>query len=430
MKCGNCGTEIKYGDKVCPGCGLPLPKENYKDFIPEEKKEDFSDIDIEIDIENEKNQEDLKTDESSVEPDAEQTAEHPEDEIEDNSEDNIEKNKSKTKKKKTEIVYSDDKLPESEEVIDATFVDIDDDTFKAPSTKVRTKHKLTKGDIITIVIGIVMLVALVVGGIIWFVNRQNKKKVEDNKFGKEEVEGFFDGINEKDEIICYDYVTGYNSDAIFKIADDRIKFAGSFKSFEISNIEIVEKKELKGSFLDSMINKTGSDLDKAYILNITFRYNVDGAVLPAKAIIRTGRTRGNKKWWVVSAEFDDVISAANDFMYAYSQVDADTIIDFFADGVLTDKEKETMRKTYKFVIAPFNFTDIRFNAYALSDSKMSEISSKFADKDRKYSSVIGFTVETYGKNSEAGNNRADFDLVMALDGNQWKVLDIKFLETY
>ena len=38
MKCGNCGTEIKYGDKVCAGCGLPLPKSNYADFKPENKE--------------------------------------------------------------------------------------------------------------------------------------------------------------------------------------------------------------------------------------------------------------------------------------------------------------------------------------------------------------------------------------------------------
>ena len=519
MKCGNCGYEIKYGDRLCPGCGLPLPATNYADFKAEEKasedkedrKEDASeknealaentsdknteksednsakkdkfwgffgrkkdknssdekkedekkdkyatdDIDysfdeslydldqdlveeelkkskksFERDYEKNENKSDKKADKDSVEADSEKMDydDADSDKTDSNNIDDKIENKNAKKDRKNQLVYSDDKLPESEDIIDVDFVDIDETSFKAPSTKIRTPHKLTTGDKITIAVGIALLVAIIIGGIIWMVKKSNKKKEEDKRYGMEEIEGFFEGISELDELISYDNVNGNNSDEIYKIIDDRVKLASSFKSFSVTNIEVIDKKEVHDDVLDSMINKTGLDLDKVYILNISFRYNADGNVLPGKATIRTGRTKKNKKWWVVSCKMEDVLTAAQDFMQAYNKVDAEAIIDFFADGVLSEATKDTMRKTYQFIIAPFNFTDIKFKAYTVPEGKYSEISAKFAEPDHKYGSVIGFKVETHGKNSISDENRVDFDLVMALDGNRWKVLDIVYLE--
>lgn len=513
MKCGNCGTEIKYGDRVCSGCGLPLPKSNYKDFEdeiieevngkitpeeddktdtdrnndnnrtendskksknrtasdskPDNKKSeknskpgskksenkkndpkdekdildfdeglfDMSDIDDpSINISLKKKDSDItadksgeeKADDSKYKPKEETAddAEDSDDTVDAEDEDISDRSESK-KKKRHDLRASEEKLPEAEDIIDAQFVDInEDDSFKAPSTRVKTKHVWTKGDIITVIVGIALLVAIIIAGIIWLVNRQHKKKVEDNRFGKEEVIEFLNGIAEKDEIISYDYVTGNNGDAIFELVDERINFVSGFSKVEIDSVEITDKKELQNSSLDSMINKTGTDLDKAYILDVTFRYHVDDIVLPAKAIIRTGRTKSNKKWWVISVEFDDVISAAQDFMDAYSKLDAEKIIEFYADGVLSDKTKDMWRRIYGITIAPYNFLSVRYKAYKISEDKMNSLAKEFDQKDKKFSAYIGFKVETTAKNSENGSETVDYDLIMALDNGRWRVVNI------
>ena len=458
MKCGNRGYEIKYGDRMCPGCGLPLPMSNYKDFKPEETSEKDEKPDVEADVsankEDQKKSSDFgdkkdqkKSSDSGDKKDQKKSSKDSGDEVDYSFDESLfdldddivdiepENDKKasdsdkKKKDKKNQLVYSDDKLPEEDDVIDAEFVDIDEaDSFKAPSTKVKTKHVLTTGDKITIAVGIALLIALIIGGIIWLVNKSHKKMVEDNRFGKEEVEGFFNGISELDEMISYDYVNGNNCDEIYAIVDERVKLASAFKNFSVDNIEIVEKKEVHDDVLDSMINKTGLDLDRVFILNVTFRYNADGNVLPGKAIIRTGRTKKNKKWWVVSCKMEDVLTAAQEFMDAYSRIDADAIVDSFATGVYSEKDKDAIRKSYKYIIAPFNFQNVKFNAYGITEGRYNEIAANFNEPDKKYSSVIGFKVETYGKNSVDGENRVDFDLVMALDGNKWKVLTIDYIE--
>ena len=246
MKCGNCGTEIKYGEKVCPGCGLPLPKSNYDSFKEEMKPEDShnggkkTEEDSEEDgkksgsrhndskspkdsIKDKKKSSQGIKDDRQAEDDADVTV----DIAGDSDDGSKDEKKKKTSSEKAIINTERKQSEEDDDIIDAEFKDIDDEAFKAPSTKIRTKHKLTKGDIATIITGIVMLIALVIAGIVYFVKKQNNKKVQDNKFGQEEVMGFFDGISMMDEIASYDYITGNNADAIYKIVDDRIRFGSS-----------------------------------------------------------------------------------------------------------------------------------------------------------------------------------------------------------
>ena len=428
MICKYCGFLIKDGSKFCINCNNPVEPEETK-----KPETDVSDNVISNPVSEDGNASTGKA--SKNDPSKSSNIKGNGSNKKDGVNSTSKTNKNKISNNKKEVISSfknaevSVEVEENESVVDVEFVEIPEgeSATKAdlPSTDVKSKYKLTVADMLTIIIGIVLVISLVIGGVIYLVKRSNKKAAERKYYGVEEINGFFNGINERESAICYEYINGSNSNAIYDMIDDRVKAFKGYEDFKVDNIKVTSKERLKGDFLTSMEIKTALDLDKVYLCEVSFDYIGDDMVMPGTATIRTGKSDG--KWWIISIKFNDVISGAGDFIDAYNKLDAEKVIDSFVPGVYSEKEAKILKKAYdKYAFDSFGLKNISYKCYKVSGNKLSEVEEEFDDKSLKFDSAVGFTVETTIGNQPAGSEKHKFDLMMVFDDGKWKVIKFDY----
>ncbi|MBR0516244.1 MAG: hypothetical protein IJJ89_05345 [Eubacterium sp.] len=460
MICSNCGMILIPGAKVCGNCGQPV-------ISPSEKAEDAADVVIDVnapdDIKSESSEKsdkdsmsersDDKTkngksetyEQADISEEAEKTdksldlGESDESENSDKSEntgktdksdrsDKTEKtdrpDKSEKKRKKDDVLYYDaDEYPDkADDILDADFVEVDENGTKLPGTELAGSRQLSKKTIIAVIAGSASAALILIIVLISLFSKNSKKTVKDDgSYGETAINVFFEGMSNRDSAACYDIVRGHNSSELFDVIDSRIKSFSGIEVFRVQNYEVTEKKSLGGDYLRSMEINSALDLDKAYICEVTFQYYCDGVVMPGRVTLRTAKTQEDGKWWIIYADFYDIISETIDFFEAYNSVNIDSIIDGFAAGVKSDAEIKELRDAYsRMLIKNRGLTIRKLTAYTVSDKRLNEIKSTF-DKELSLTSVCGFTIDA--KYKEQGETvKEQYDIVMAFIDKKWKVI--------
>ena len=460
MICSNCGMILIPGAKVCGNCGQPV-------ISPSEKAEDAADVVIDVnapdDIKSESSEKsdkdsmsersDDKTkngksetyEQADISEEAEKTdksldlGESDESENSDKSEntgktdksdrsDKTEKtdrpDKSEKKRKKDDVLYYDaDEYPDkADDILDADFVEVDENGTKLPGTELAGSRQLSKKTIIAVIAGSASAALILIIVLISLFSKNSKKTVKDDgSYGETAINSFFEGMSNRDSAACYDIVRGHNSSELFDVIDSRIKSFSGIEVFRVQNYEVTEKKSLGGDYLRSMEINSALDLDKAYICEVTFQYYCDGVVMPGRVTLRTAKTQEDGKWWIIYADFYDIISETIDFFEAYNSVNIDSIIDGFAAGVKSDAEIKELRDAYsRMLIKNRGLTIRKLTAYTVSDKRLNEIKSTF-DKELSLTSVCGFTIDA--KYKEQGETvKEQYDIVMAFIDKKWKVI--------
>ena len=448
------------GAKVCGNCGQPV-------ISPSEKAEDAADVVIDVnapdDIKSESSEKsdknsmsersDDKTkngksetyEQADISDEAEKTdksldlGESDDSENSDKSEntgktdqsdrsDKTEKtdrpDKSEKKRKKDEVLYYDaDEYPDkADDILDADFVEVDENGTKLPGTELAGTRQLSKKTIIAVIAGSAAVALILIIVLISLFSKNSKKTVKDDgSYGETAINAFFEGMSNRDSAACYDIVRGHNSSELFDVIDSRIKSFSGIEVFRVQNYEVTEKKSLGGDYLRSMEINSALDLDKAYICEVTFQYYCDGVVMPGRVTLRTAKTQEDGKWWIIYADFYDIISETIDFFEAYNSVNIDSIIDSFAAGVKSDAEIKELRDAYsRMLIKNRGLTIRKLTAYTVSDKRLNEIKSTF-DKELSLTSVCGFTIDA--KYKEQGETvKEQYDIVMAFIDKKWKVI--------
>lgn len=460
MICSNCGMILIPGAKVCGNCGQPV-------ISPSEKAEDAADVVIDVnapdDIKSESSEKSDKNsmsersddkkrtgksetyEQADISEEAEKTdksldlGESDDSENSDKSEktgntdktdrsDKSEKtdrpDKSEKKRKKDEVLYYDaDEYPDkADDILDADFVEVDENGTKLPGTELAGTRQLSKKTIIAVIAGSAAAALILIIVLISLFSKNSKKTVKDDgSYGETAINAFFEGMSNRDSAACYDIVRGHNSSELFDVIDSRIKSFSGIEVFRVQNYEVTEKKSLGGDYLRSMEINSALDLDKAYICEVTFQYYCDGVVMPGRVTLRTARTQEDGKWWIIYADFYDIISETIDFFEAYNSVNIDSIIDGFAAGVKSDAEIKELRDAYsRMLIKNRGLTIRKLTAYTVSDKRLNEIKSTF-DKELSLTSVCGFTIDA--KYKEQGETvKEQYDIVMAFIDKKWKVI--------
>ena len=433
------------GAKVCGNCGQPV-------ISPSEKAEDAADVVIDVnapdDIKSESSEKsdknsmsersDDKTkngksetyEQADISDEAEKTdesldlGESDDSENSDKSEKTDRPDKSEKKRKKDEVLYYDaDEYPDkADDILDADFVEVDENGTKLPGTELAGTRQLSKKTIIAVIAGSAAVAFILIIVLISLFSKNSKKTVKDDgSYGETAVNAFFEGMSNRDSAACYDIVRGHNSSELFDVIDSRIKSFSGIEVFRVQNYEVTEKKSLGGDYLRSMEINSALDLDKAYICEVTFQYYCDGVVMPGRVTLRTARTQEDGKWWIIYADFYDIISETIDFFEAYNSVNIDSIIDGFAAGVKSDAEIKELRDAYsRMLIKNRGLTIRKLTAYTVSDKRLNEIKSTF-DKELSLTSVCGFTIDA--KYKEQGETvKEQYDIVMAFIDKKWKVI--------
>ncbi|MBR6218831.1 MAG: hypothetical protein IKQ63_09990 [Eubacterium sp.] len=448
------------GAKVCGNCGQPV-------ISPSEKAEDAADVVIDVNAPDDiKSESSKKSDKNSmsersddktkngksetyeqadISEEAEKTdksldlGESDDSENSDKSEntgktdqsdrsDKTEKtdrpDKSEKKRKKDEVLYYDaDEYPDkADDILDADFVEVDENGTKLPGTELAGTRQLSKKTIIAVIAGSAAAALILIIVLISLFSKNSKKTVKDDgSYGETAINAFFEGMSNRDSAACYDIVRGHNSSELFDVIDSRIKSFSGIEVFRVQNYEVTEKKSLGGDYLRSMEINSALDLDKAYICEVTFQYYCDGVVMPGRVTLRTAKTQEDGKWWIIYADFYDIISETIDFFEAYNSVNIDSIIDSFAAGVKSDAEIKELRDAYsRMLIKNRGLTIRKLTAYTVSDKRLNEIKSTF-DKELSLTSVCGFTIDA--KYKEQGETvKEQYDIVMAFIDKKWKVI--------
>lgn len=448
------------GAKVCGNCGQPV-------ISPSEKAEDAADVVIDVNAPDDiKSESSKKSDKNSmsersddktkngksetyeqadISDEAEKTdksldlGESDDSENSDKSEntgktdqsdrsDKTEKtdrpDKSEKKRKKDEVLYYDaDEYPDkADDILDADFVEVDENGTKLPGTELAGTRQLSKKTIIAVIAGSAAVALILIIVLISLFSKNSKKTVKDDgSYGETAINAFFEGMSNRDSAACYDIVRGHNSSELFDVIDSRIKSFSGIEVFRVQNYEVTEKKSLGGDYLRSMEINSALDLDKAYICEVTFQYYCDGVVMPGRVTLRTAKTQEDGKWWIIYADFYDIISETIDFFEAYNSVNIDSIIDSFAAGVKSDAEIKELRDAYsRMLIKNRGLTIRKLTAYTVSDKRLNEIKSTF-DKELSLTSVCGFTIDA--KYKEQGETvKEQYDIVMAFIDKKWKVI--------
>ena len=460
MICSNCGMILIPGAKVCGNCGQPV-------ISPSEKAEDAADVVIDVNAPDDiKSESSKKSDKNSmsersddktkngkseiyeqadISDEAEKTdksldlGESDDSENSDKSEntgktdqsdrsDKTEKtdrpDKSEKKRKKDEVLYYDaDEYPDkADDILDADFVEVDENGTKLPGTELAGTRQLSKKTIVAVIAGSAAAALILIIVLISLFSKNSKKSVKDDgSYGETAINAFFEGMSNRDSAACYDIVRGHNSSELFDVIDSRIKSFSGIEVFRVQNYEVTEKKSLGGDYLRSMEINSALDLDKAYICEVTFQYYCDGVVMPGRVTLRTAKTQEDGKWWIIYADFYDIISETIDFFEAYNSVNIDSIIDGFAAGVKSDAEIKELRDAYsRMLIKNRGLTIRKLTAYTVSDKRLNEIKSTF-DKELSLTSVCGFTIDA--KYKEQGETvKEQYDIVMAFIDKKWKVI--------
>ena len=405
MICSNCGMILIPGAKVCGNCGQPV-------ISPSEKAEDAADVVIDVNAPD-----DIKS-ESSEKSDKNSMSERSDDKKTDRPD------KSEKKRKKDEVLYYDaEEYPDkADDILDADFVEVDENGTKLPGTELAGTRQLSKKTIIAVIAGSAAVALILIIVLISLFSKNSKKTVKDDgSYGETAINAFFEGMSNRDSAACYDIVRGHNSSELFDVIDSRIKSFSGIEVFRVQNYEVTEKKSLGGDYLRSMEINSALDLDKAYICEVTFQYYCDGVVMPGRVTLRTARTQEDGKWWIIYADFYDIISETIDFFEAYNSVNIDSIIDGFAAGVKSDAEIKELRDAYsRMLIKNRGLTIRKLTAYTVSDKRLNEIKSMF-DKELSLTSVCGFTIDA--KYKEQGETvKEQYDIVMAFIDKKWKVI--------
>ena len=444
--CGNCGQHVISPSEKAEDAADVVIDVNAPDDIKNEsseksdknsmsersddktkngKSETYEQADISEEAEKTDNSLDLgESDDSENSDKSENTGKTDKSDRSDKSEKTDRPDKSEKKRKKDEVLYYDaDEYPDkADDILDADFVEVDENGTKLPGTELAGTRQLSKKTIIAVIAGSAAAALILIIVLISLFSKNSKKTVKDDgSYGETAINAFFEGMSNRDSAACYDIVRGHNSSELFDVIDSRIKSFSGIEVFRVQNYEVTEKKSLGGDYLRSMEINSALDLDKAYICEVTFQYYCDGVVMPGRVTLRTARTQEDGKWWIIYADFYDIISETIDFFEAYNSVNIDSIIDGFAAGVKSDAEIKELRDAYsRMLIKNRGLTIRKLTAYTVSDKRLNEIKSTF-DKELSLTSVCGFTIDA--KYKEQGETvKEQYDIVMAFIDKKWKVI--------